>query len=194
MSKTDLKNKMRNKRFKLGWIVILLLVFTSCEQTTPFNIGPQYDPEANLAKDRPKINEYLAKTPMDSLYRIHDPSGVIVIVQKEGSGSRPTNGSIVYTNYTGYLMETGAVFDTNIEIVARENNIFSETNKYVTFSFSMGSGGVIGGWEIGFRRMRPGTIAKIIIPSAWAYKDVANNPRIPANSILVFDVNFKGID
>jgi FKBP-type peptidyl-prolyl cis-trans isomerase FkpA len=42
--------------------------------------------------------------------------------------------------------------------------------------------------------MRPGTIAKIIIPSAWAYKDVANNPRIPANSILVFDVNFKGID
>lgn len=194
MSKTDLKNKMRNKTFKLGWIVILLLVFTSCEQTTPFNVGPQYDAEANLAIDRPKINAYLVKTPMDSLYRIHDPSGVVVIVQREGSGSRPTSGSIVYTNYTGYLMETGAVFDTNIESVARANNIFSETAKYVTYSFLIGSGGVIGGWDIGFRRMRPGTSAKIIVPSAWAYKDATNNARIPANSILVFDVNFKGID
>ena len=185
---------MRNKTINLGWIVILLLVFTGCEQTSPFNIGPQYDSEANLAIDRPKINEYLAKTPMDSLYRIHDPSGIVVVVQREGSGSRPTSGSIVYTDYKGYLMETGAVFETNIEVVARENNIFSETAKYVTYSFLMGAGNVIGGWDIGFRRMRPGTKGKIIVPSAWAYKDVANNPRIPANSILVFDVNFKGID
>jgi len=185
---------MKNNTFNLGWIVILLLVFTSCEQTMPFDIGPQYDAEANLAIDRPKINEYIAKTPIDSLYRIHDPSGIVIIVQREGSGSRPTSGSIVYTDYTGYLMETGAVFDTSIESIARDNNIFSETAKYVTFSFLMGSGGVIRGWDIAFRRIRPGTKGKIIIPSVWAYKNAANDPRVPANSILVFDVNFKGID
>lgn len=190
----DLKINMRNIKISFLWS-IMLLAFFSCEQTSPFGpIVPQYDSEGNLAKDRVKIDRYLSNTPIDSLYRIHDPSGVIVIVQQEGSGSRPTSGSIVYTEYTGSLMDTGAIFDTSIESIARDNNIFSETARYVTFRFMIGSGSVIRGWDIAYRRMRPGTSAKIIIPSPWAYGNQTNNPRVPENSILIFDVNFRGID
>lgn len=177
-----------------GWLLLFSMI-SSCDQTSPFPAPPpQYDVDGNLAKDRIKIDQYLANTPMDSLYRIHDPSGVIVIVQRDGVGSRPTGGNIVYTNYTGSLMETGAVFDTSIESIAKENDIFSETAKYTTFSFVLGTGAVIRGWDIAFRRMRPGTNARILIPSPYAYQSQTNNERIPANSVLIFDVNFRGID
>jgi FKBP-type peptidyl-prolyl cis-trans isomerase FkpA len=192
MSKMGLRIKMGMKKLSFA-LVVLGVALASCEASNPFNTGPVYDTPANLAIDRVKIDEFLATEEIDSLYRIHDPSGVIVIVQKEGSGSRPTSGSIVYTDYTGYLMETGSVFDTSIESVARDNNIFVEGNKYVTFSFLVGGGNVITGWDIGFRRLRPGSKAKIIIPSPYGYRD-EEKTRIPKNSILVFDVSFRGID
>lgn len=189
----DLRTKMGMKKFSLG-LVMVVIALQGCEPSNPFNTQPLYDSETNLAIDRVKIDEYLATEKIDSLYRIHDPSGVVVIVQKEGNGSRPTSGSIVYTDYTGSLMESGSVFDTSIESVARDNNIFLEGNKYVTFSFLVGGGNVITGWDIGFRRLRPGSKAKLIIPSPWGYRNQDNNDRIPPNSVLVFDVNFKGID
>lgn len=172
----------------------LLIGLASCEPTNPFATGPTYDTEANLAIDRELIDAYLETTEIDSLYRIHDPSGVIVIVQEEGNGTRPTGGTVAYTNYTGSLMSDGSVFDTSFENVARENDIFVEGRDYGIFSFVVGSGGVITGWDIGFRRLRPGSKAKLIIPSPYGYRSATNNTRIPPNSVLIFDVEFKGID
>ena len=189
----DLSFKMGKKKFSLGFVVTVIALM-GCEPNNPFNTQPRYDEVANLAIDRVKIDKFLASEGIDSLYRIHDPSGVVVIVQKEGSGTRPTRGSIVYTDYTGSLMETGKVFDTSVESIARDSNIYIEGNKYVTFSFLVGGGNVITGWNIGFRRLRPGSKAKIIIPSPYGYGDQDNNDRIPPNSILVFDVSFRGID
>lgn len=189
----DLGSNMGMKKFSLGFVVMIIALM-GCEPNNPFNTQPPYDEVTNLAIDRIKIDKFLATEEMDSLYRIHDPSGVVVIVQKEGSGSRPTRGSIVYTDYTGYLMETGKVFDTSVESIARDNEIYIEGNKYVAFSFLVGGGNVIRGWDIGFRRLRPGSKAKIIIPSPYGYGDQDDNDRIPPNSILVFDVSFRGID
>lgn len=189
----DLRTKMGENKINLV-LLAMIVGLLGCEPNNPFNTGPAYDVEANLAIDSVKIDDFLATEQIDSLYRIHDPSGVVLIVQKEGNGSRPTSGSIVYTDYTGYLMEGGSVFDTSIESVARENDIYLEGNKYVTFSFLVGGGNVITGWDIAFRRLRPGSKAKLIIPSPYAYRNQDNNDRIPPNSVLVFDVNFKGID
>ncbi len=177
---------------------ILLLAFfgaiVACEPNNPFNTGPAYDTEGNLAIDSVKIVAYLDTAQIDSLYRIHDPTGVIVIVQEEGVGSRPTGGNIVYTDYIGSLMEDGSVFDTNIETVARENDLYVEGRDYNLFRFQIGSGNVITGWDFAFRRLRPGSKARLIIPSPYGYRDSENNSRIPANSILIFDVDFKGTD
>ena len=168
--------------------------FLSCEPNNPFNTGPVYDVEANLAIDSVKIVQYLDTARIDSLYRIHDPSGVVVIVQEEGSGSRPSSGNVVYSDYTGSLMEDGSVFDTTIESIARDNNIFVEGRKYNIFNFVMGSGSVITGWDIGFRRVRPKTKGVMIIPSSYGYRDQETNSRIPPNSVIIFEFDFKGID
>jgi FKBP-type peptidyl-prolyl cis-trans isomerase FkpA len=182
---------------QISYLILLsafLLGLASCEPTNPFATGPLYDEPANLAIDRKLIDTYLANTKIDSLYRIHDPSGVIVIVQKEGSGTRPTGGTVVYTDYIGSLMSDGSVFDTSSEDVARENNIYVENRDYGIFNFVLGTGGVILGWDIGFRRLRPGAIAKIIIPSPYGYRSATNNTKIPPNSVLIFEVDFRGID
>lgn len=177
----------------------LFLVFAgfsmiACETNNPFDTGPAYDVEGNLKIDSAKIVAFLDTAQIDSLYRIHDPSGVVIIVQEEGVGTRPTTNTVVYTDYIGSLMEGGSIFDTTFEDVARENNIYVEGRNYSPFSFVVGSSSVITGWEIGFRRLRPGSKAIMVIPSPYGYRDQDNNSRIPPNSILLFDVDFLGID
>ncbi len=171
-----------------------LIGFSACEPSNPYNVGPAYDVAGNLKTDSLKIVAYLDTAQIDSLYRIHDPSGVVVIVQEEGVGSRPTAGTMVYTDYIGSLMADGSVFDTSIESVARENSLYVEGRNYLPFPFRMGEGSVIIGWELAFRRLRPGSKAVLVIPSPYAYRDQVNNSRIPANSVLRFDVDFLGID
>jgi FKBP-type peptidyl-prolyl cis-trans isomerase FkpA len=179
--------------------IILLLIlasvgFSACETTSPFNQGPIYDFEGNLATDRKKIAAYLDTAKIDSIYRIHDPSGVVVIVHKEGKGSRPTNNTVVYTDYIGKLMTTGTVFDTSYEDIARLKNIFVEGRVYAPISFVIGGATVITGWDYGFRRLRPASKATIIIPSPYGYSNQKNNDKIPENSVLIFQVDFLGID
>ncbi|MBN7814491.1 FKBP-type peptidyl-prolyl cis-trans isomerase [Algoriphagus pacificus] len=176
---------------------LLIGVFAAmiaCEPNNPFDTGPVYDVDGNLAIDSVKIAAYLDTAQIDSIYRIHDPSGVVIIVQEEGEGSRPTGGNIVRTDYTGLLMSDGSIFDTNNEIIARQNDLYVEGRTYNLFSFVVGAGNVITGWDIAYRRMRPGTKARLIIPSPYGYRDSESNSRIPANSVLMFDVNFRGID
>lgn len=174
--------------------MVALIGFSACETNNPFDTGPVYDVAGNLKIDSAKIVAYLDTAQIDSLYRIYDPSGVVIIVQEEGVGSRPIAGTVVYTDYTGSLMEGGTVFDTSIESVARENSLFVEGRDYLPFSFALTSGNVIPGWDIAFRRLRPGSKAVLIIPSPYGYQDRVNNSRIPANSVLRFDVDFLGID
>ena len=185
---------MRSSKYiKTIFCLSMLFAVLSCEPTNPFNNGPTYDIEENLERDRVIIDEYLASTEIDSLYRIHHESGIIVIVQEEGEGTRPSVGSVVYTDYTGSLISDGTVFDTSLEDVARENDLFDENRDYVPIEFSIGQARVIQGWEIGFQRLRPGSKAVLIIPSPYAYRDTERDV-IPPNSVLRFDVDFLGID
>jgi FKBP-type peptidyl-prolyl cis-trans isomerase FkpA len=170
-----------------------LIALFSCEPNNPFNTGPIYDYDGNLAKDRVTIKAYLDTAKIDSVYRIHDPRGVVIIVQEEGVGSRPVTNSVVYTNYTGFLMQDGTVFDTSYEDVARANNIFDEKREYIPLRFILNNNQVIFGWDVAFSRLRPKSKAVIVVPSPLAYRD-ASRDKIPSNSILVFKVDFLGID
>lgn len=182
----------------ISCIFLLTVVWlSSCEDQLSRFGGPVYDFEGNLAIDRERIAEYLETAQYDSLYRVHDPSGVVVIVQEEGEGSRPRNGNVAYTNYTGKLTD-GSVFDTNLEDVAKEYDIFNEDRNYDIFTFFVGQpasqGGAIEGFSAGFRRLRSGGKGVLIIPSPLGYQDNPNIANIPANSILVFEVDLLGFD
>ncbi|WP_026956296.1 FKBP-type peptidyl-prolyl cis-trans isomerase [Algoriphagus vanfongensis] len=179
----------------LLFFLAAVAVFASCEPNNPFATGPVYDFDGNLALDSVKIEAYLDTAQIDSLYRIHDSNtGIVVIVQEEGLGSRPVSGTVVYTNYTGSLITDGSVFDTSLEQVARDNSIYVDGRTYNPLQFTLGAGTVITGWDLAFRRLRPGSKAVLIIPSPYAYQSQTSNERIPANSVLRFDVDFLGID
>jgi FKBP-type peptidyl-prolyl cis-trans isomerase len=182
-------------RSTVGILLILSIAFFSCESSQPNFGGPVYDEAGNLAMDRVKIDEFLMAADYDSLYRIHDPTGVVIIVQEEGTGSRPQSNNTVYANYVGSLLD-GTVFDTNIESIAKENDIYDEERDYRIYPFALipaAQGGPITGFSIGFRRLRSGSKAVLIIPSPYAYRN-QDTEDIPANSVLVFEVDFLGFD
>lgn len=176
-------------------ILILLLLglvsIWSCTPTNPFG-GPVYDFSGNLKRDSLLIADFLKTAPIDGR-RIDDASGVVIFVQEEGNGIKPSVGNLIYCNYTGKLLD-GVVFDTNSESVARENNIFDQTRLYRIFQFSLGGSEAIRGFDVGFRNMKSGSKGVIIIPSPWGYQDRTTVNRVPANSVLLFEVEFLGLD
>ncbi len=97
---------------------------------------------------------------------------------KVGAGASAKSGNILHVTYTGTL-EDGTVFDSN-------------TGK-APFSFNLGSGEVIKGWDMGFVGMKVGGVRKLTIPPALGYGDQAN-AKIPANSTLLFTVELNAIN
>jgi FK506-binding protein 4/5 len=104
------------------------------------------------------------------------PDGGIrkVVLRKGTSSERPPNGAKVYVHYVGRLLD-GTVFDSS-----RDRN--SE------FSFDLGNGSVIKGWDLGVATMERGELAKLICRSDYAYGERGSPPKIPANATLEFEV------
>lgn len=90
-----------------------------------------------------------------------------------GTGAKPEKGKEVTVHYTGKL-EDGSVFDSSVE-------------KNKPFKFKIGIGQVIKGWDEGVMGMQVGGKRKLIIPAELGYGDRAAG-KIPANSVLIFDV------
>jgi FKBP-type peptidyl-prolyl cis-trans isomerase FkpA len=102
-----------------------------------------------------------------------EESGLIIIVEQEGSGPRPEPGQTVKVHYTGKLLD-GTVFDTSVE---RE-----------PIEFNLGRGQVIRGWDEGLSKINVGSKATFIIPSYLAYGDQERGMHIKPFSTLVFEV------
>ncbi|XDD44173.1 FKBP-type peptidyl-prolyl cis-trans isomerase [Leptospira sp. WS60.C2] len=92
---------------------------------------------------------------------------------KQGLGKEAIRGTTVVVHYTGKLTN-GKVFDSSLD-------------RGEPFSFQLGQGQVIQGWERGIVGMKEGGKRKLTIPPKFGYGDRAVGP-IPANSTLVFDV------
>lgn len=104
-------------------------------------------------------------------------NGVKIDDKKLGSGPAAKKGNKVSMRYIGKLQD-GKVFDSN--------------TKGKPFSFKLGAGEVIKGWDIGVAGMSVGGERRLTIPSNQAYGSKAM-PGIPANSTLVFDIKMLEI-
>ncbi len=105
-------------------------------------------------------------------------SGLYYIEKKKGKGSNPTAGQTCVVNYKGMLLD-GTVFDSSI---GRE-----------PFTFHLGKGEVIKGWDEGIAMMKKGGKALFIIPSSIGYGDRGAGEMIPPYSPLVFEVELLDI-
>ena len=112
--------------------------------------------------------------------------GIYTIATTAGRGATVATGKTVVLNYTGSFLD-GKVFDTSLEDVAKEHDVFNAMRTYEPLSFLIGSGQMIPGIELGVTGLRVGTKARLIIPSNMAYGG-RPDPTIPAFSTLVFDV------
>ena len=122
-----------------------------------------------------------------------NPSGLIVIPSKVGTGKQAVAGKKVLVNYAGRLLN-GKYFDTSIEEVAREQGIFDERRMpYKAFDFILGQGQVIPGWDEGIATMKVGGKAQFIIPSSLAYGPGGAGGLIPPSATLIFDVELLDV-
>jgi peptidyl-prolyl cis-trans isomerase A (cyclophilin A) len=118
-------------------------------------------------------------------------SGLMYIMESEGTGVKPNIGDSVKVNYAGYFLD-GKLFDTSIKEVAEANNAFDARRPYAPLEIPYGPNApVIQGWREGIQLLSIGGKAKFIIPSNLAYGDNDYGP-IPGKSTLVFDVELVG--
>tara|TARA_R110002020_G_scaffold305162_2_gene520933 strand:+ start:96 stop:1019 length:924 start_codon:yes stop_codon:yes gene_type:complete len=119
-------------------------------------------------------------------------SGLYYVIEEEGTGEPVTPGTTMHVNYAGYLLD-GTLFDTSIEALAKEHNVFSEGRPYEPLPVTVGMGQVIPGWDEGLLLLKKGSKGKFLIPSPLAYGENGAGAMIPANSVLVFDVDVADV-
>lgn len=106
------------------------------------------------------------------------PSGIMYKIIKKGSGEKAVNGENLTVHYTGWLLlegkKVGLKFDSSLD-------------RNQPFTFKLGTGQVIPGWEISLADMKVGENRIVIIPSNKAYGSRAL-ASIPADSTLIFEI------
>jgi peptidylprolyl isomerase len=106
-------------------------------------------------------------------------SGLRYVDVVQGTGATPQRGQTVTVNYTGTLTD-GRKFDSSVD-------------KGQPYSFRIGFGEVIKGWDEGIMSMKVGGKRKLTIPSNLAYGPMGRPPNIPPNSTLLFDVELLNV-
>ncbi|MED7950750.1 FKBP-type peptidyl-prolyl cis-trans isomerase [Streptomyces sp. BE20] len=104
-----------------------------------------------------------------------DPTELKSHVLIKGEGRKVEKGEKILVQYTGALFKDGKVFDSSL-------------SKGQAFSFPLGGGQVIAGWDQGLEGQTIGSRVELVIPASLGYKDQAQGD-IPANSTLVFVVD-----
>jgi peptidylprolyl isomerase len=108
------------------------------------------------------------------------PTDLVVKDLKTGTGAAAKPGDQVSVQYIGVLYDNGSKFDSSYD-------------HGQPFSFKLGGGQVIQGWDQGVAGMKAGGRRELIIPPGLAYGAQGQPPTIPPNATLVFVIDLVSI-
>jgi FKBP-type peptidyl-prolyl cis-trans isomerase FkpA len=156
---------------------ICAIVLASCNKVDEC----PYTPSASTAtpEERAYLSSYVAGA---SITALEHSSGVFYTITQVGTGNSPDVCSNITVKYTGSLIPTGTVFDSNT------------STSGITFTL----GGLIAGWQKILPLVRAGGKVTMYIPPSLAYgqqniRDNAGNVLIPGNSYLKFDMELLNV-
>jgi peptidylprolyl isomerase len=108
------------------------------------------------------------------------PTNLVVKDLKTGTGPAAKPGDQVSVQYIGVLYDTGSKFDSSYD-------------HGQPFSFKLGGGQVIQGWDQGVAGMKAGGLRELTIPPGLAYGAQGQPPTIPPNATLVFVIDLVSV-
>lgn len=152
------------------FVLFIAILSVACAQPTP-TPWPTSTP-ATTATPIPTPDS-------ESISATITPSGLQIKDLVVGDGAEAAAGASVSVNYTGWLMD-GTMFDSSI-VHGRP------------FTFVLGKGSVIQGWDEGVAGMRVGGKRELVIPPDLAYGDRGAGGTIPPGATLKFEVELLGV-
>ena len=108
------------------------------------------------------------------------PTQLVVKDLKTGTGAEAKSGDQISVQYVGVLYDNGTKFDSSYD-------------HGQPFSFKLGGGNVIPGWDQGVAGMKVGGRRELVIPPNLAYGAQGQPPTIPANATLVFVIDLVSV-
>lgn len=131
-----------------------------------------------LKKYEPELEELNGENMQEE--NITEPQDLEVEILKTGEGVQSQAGDTVSVHYTGTLTD-GTKFDSSLD-------------RGQPFSFTLGQGRVIKGWEQGVLGMTIGEKRKLTIPAYLGYGDSGSGALIPPGATLIFEVELLAIN
>ena len=170
---------MREIIVSFGVIVVCVVVLVVSQFTNQPNASAD-----RLTQNQPQIAQVTEKPTSnimsdDDKKAVTTASGLKYVVINEGTGAAPKTGQTVVVHYTGTL-EDGTKFD-------------SSRDRGQPFSFKLGVGQVIKGWDEGLSTMKVGDRRQLTIPPELGYGARGAGGTIPPNATLIFDVELLKI-
>ncbi|RUP42105.1 hypothetical protein BC936DRAFT_138280 [Jimgerdemannia flammicorona] len=141
--------------------------------TTPHHTNMS-DNNPNMTDSNPNTSDD-ANTSGELFQPLTPDGGLKKRILKEGHGPLPPKGANLKVHYVGTLHSDNTPFD-------------SSRDRKVPFTFDLGSGQVIKGWEEGVKTMKVGELAELICSPDYAYGQSGKPPLIPKNSTLKFEI------
>ncbi|HEY3202618.1 MAG TPA: FKBP-type peptidyl-prolyl cis-trans isomerase [Thermoanaerobaculia bacterium] len=141
-----------------------------------------------LAAASASADERKAASPSDSEKKsesrmIKTGSGLQYEDVQVGTGASPKTGQTCVMHYTGWLWENGA----------KGKKFDSSVDRGAPFSFPLGQGRVIKGWDEGVATMKVGGKRNLLIPPDLAYGSRGSGGVIPPNATLLFEVELLDV-
>lgn len=169
---------MEKKIFILGGAVLAVAgVFVALNRPQK----AEYQEKREIAAPGEQAAKSQAEPRQDNQIKEEKPMDLEIKTTKEGTGERKVqSGDLISVHYTGKLTD-GTKFDSSVD-------------RGEPFTFQIGQGMVIQGWEQGLLGMKVGEKRTLTIPSELGYGARGAGGVIPPNATLVFDVELVAFE